>query len=136
MPDESDPAVPGATDNPSSVEPHAPQDSDQEEGVWILGLEGPSRDRDVRFWKPSEARIGRRKIPAAALRDQIGDFVGTLDTVVEPVPETVGGFAIDSIELSAEISVSGQVSLLGTGGQVSGTGGITFTLTRRKPGGG
>jgi hypothetical protein len=135
MPDELDPALPGATDSAPSVEPHTPKDDD-EPGVWILGLEGPSRDRDIRFWKPSEARIGRRKIPTAELRDQIGGFVETLDSVVKPVPESVGGFAIDSIELSAEISVSGQVSLLGTGGQVSGTGGITFTLTRKKTGGG
>jgi hypothetical protein len=46
------------------------------------------------------------------------------------VPDVLGAYAVESIELSAEVSATGTVSLLGTGGEVSGSGGLTISLKR------
>jgi hypothetical protein len=45
-----------------------------------------------------------------------------------PASHWLAGFALDSIEVSA----TGKVSLLGSGGKASATGGFTFKHTRRR----
>jgi hypothetical protein len=63
-----------------------------------------------------------------ALRLQ--NFLGAMDEIVGQLPATLGGFDLKEMTLSVEISAKGQVSLLGTGGEIGTTGGLTFTLKR------
>jgi len=107
--------------------------ADDGEHVWILGLAGEDSGDSVRgrFFRRDEARVGRRRVPTEQLQGNIEGFVRAMGRAIEGVPSVISGFSIDSIELTAEVSATGSVSLLGTGGEVSGTGGITFKLTRK-----
>jgi hypothetical protein len=102
--------------------------------VWILGLESDedsSGDRG-RFFRPEEARMGRSRVPAQLLRENVGAFVSSIGLALRDVPPALAGYSIDSIEISLEISASGSVSLLGSGGELAGKGGIVFKLARQK----
>lgn len=113
------------------------RDQDQaEEYVWILGLEGDdtgTTDRS-RLFRRDEARVGRGRVPAEQLQTNVETFIRSMGRAIAGVPDTLSGYSIDSIEISAEVSISGKVSLLGTGGEVAGKGGISFKLTRAKAG--
>jgi hypothetical protein len=113
------------------------KDQDQvDDYVWIFGLEGDDKgttDRS-RFFRRDEARLGRGRVPAEQLQANIEAFIRSMGRAIAGVPDTLSGYSIDSIEISAEVSISGKVSLLGTGGEVAGKGGITFKLTRAKAG--
>jgi hypothetical protein len=101
--------------------------------VWVFGIpsdeEEGEEDRS-RFFRPDEARLGRQRVPTAQLKDNVAAFVQNMGDAIEGVPARLAGFSIESIQLSAEISATGKVSLLGNGGELTGKGGITFTLTR------
>jgi hypothetical protein len=99
--------------------------------IWVLGLPGGKDDRAGGF-RAADLRIERRKVPVSQLRDNVDAFVAAMGEAVSGIPRALGAFSIDSLELSLEVSATGSVSLLGTGGEVSGTGGITLTLTRLK----
>jgi hypothetical protein len=99
--------------------------------IWVLGLPGGKEDRADGF-RAADVRFARRKVPISQLRDNVNAFVAAMGEAVGGVPSALGGFSIDSLELSLEVSATGSVSLLGTGGEVTGTGGITLTLTRVK----
>lgn len=108
--------------------------SDQEY-VWILGLEGEDDEDDVdrgQYFRPDEARVARQRVPAKQLQENVEAFVRAMGHAIAGVPSLLSGYSIDSIEISAEISASGKVSLLGNGGELAGKGGIAFTLTRLK----
>src|SRR4051794_6407195 len=97
--------------------------------VWVLGLPGGTEDRGDTF-RGGDLRIARRKVPVSELRDNVNAFVLAMAEAVGGIPHALSGYSIDSIELSLEVSAAGSVSLLGTGGEVTGTGGITLTLKR------
>jgi hypothetical protein len=98
--------------------------------VWVLGLEDPG-DRGFKFGR-GEIRYERGKLTADQLRDRIGAFLDSMRPVVERIPATLGGLEVDTIALKLEITAKGKVSLVGTGGEIGGTGGITLTLSRPK----
>ncbi len=43
------------------------------------------------------------------------------------------GLSLEEVELSIEISSEGQISILGSGGKISGTGGIKLSFKRQRP---
>jgi hypothetical protein len=73
-------------------------------------------------------------VSAEELQARLNTFMSTMDQVVTKLPPKVGGFALDSVTLVVEVSAKGTVSLLGTGGEIAGKGGLTFTLKRSSPG--
>ena len=98
--------------------------------VWILGLPGEEGEDRGRFFRRDDARIGRQPVPVERLQANVAEFVLAMGRAIETVPRSLAGFSVDSIEIGAEISASGKVSLLGNGGELAGTGGIKFRLTR------
>ena len=96
------------------------------------------------YERPQERGFGEKFASAAAaikssstvaadtLREQLTAFLSTMDTVVKGLPAKIGEFRLETVELKVEVSAKGTVSLLGTGGELSGTGGLTFTLQRQK----
>lgn len=72
----------------------------------------------------------RVELSSDELAERLKGFLGAMDAVIEQLPATLGGFDLKEMTLSVEISAKGQVSLLGTGGEIGTTGGLTFTLSR------
>jgi hypothetical protein len=48
-----------------------------------------------------------------------------------PCSKHYGSLEVEELTLSLEVTAKGSVSLLGTGGELGGTGGISLTLKRR-----
>ena len=55
-----------------------------------------------------------------------------MQMLIDEGPATKSGFDLDAIEIHANISAKGTISLLGTGGELGGGGGIKFILKRSK----
>jgi hypothetical protein len=101
----------------------------------IFGREDQDSDEERAFgWfkKPSEIAYGRDEVDAEVLRARVLRLLKTMQSLIDDAPEEVGKFSVDSLTFSVEISAKGSVSILGTGGEVAGRGGITVTLKRSK----
>lgn len=96
----------------------------------VLGLED-SDDRYGSFLR-AEARLHRETISSDYLAAQLEAFFDAIESVVAVVPPTVGDYEVDELTLSLEVSAKGTVSLLGAGGELGGTGGVTISLKRRR----
>jgi hypothetical protein len=66
---------------------------------------------------------------------QVKAFLGKLEGVLASLPQKVGEFALEELELSGEITAEGEVAFLGTGTKLGGTGGLKFTFKRKKSAG-
>jgi len=74
----------------------------------------------------------RVQISAEDLRREIGNLMAVVGEVFDQArPEA--GLSLEDVELSIEISSEGQISILGSGGKISGTGGIKLTFKRQRP---
>jgi hypothetical protein len=85
------------------------------------------------FRRLDEIRYGRIKISTVELRTHLDEFLRSMDKIIGELPSDIGGFSLDSVSLAVEISAKGTVTLLGTGGELAGKGGVTFTLKRSRP---
>src|SRR5262249_37097355 len=105
-------------------EDEEPEDQEPEEEDRILfGL----------FKTTSEIKYGRGDVDADKLKQRLLTLVQRMQGLLDETPEQQGKFQVDSITFTVEISAKGQVSLLGTGGEVGGKGGVTLTLKRPLP---
>lgn len=99
--------------------------------IRVLGLEDTDQGRpDRSFRRLDEWRTARADIPAEQLQAHLGDFVATMRGVIASLPRKAGEFQLNEVTFSAEVSAKGTVSLLGSGGELAGQAGITFTFTR------
>ena len=74
----------------------------------------------------------RVQISAEDLKREIGNLLAVVGEVFDQArPEA--GLSLEDVELSIEISSEGQISILGSGGKISGTGGIKLTFKRQRP---
>jgi len=96
--------------------------------IEVFGRED-SQDRSL-FSRGSDMRYGRGSIDPAELQERLTNFLHSMRDVIDGVPGMLGSFQITSVTLTAEVTAKGSVSLLGTGGEVAGKGGLTFTLQR------
>ena len=83
------------------------------------------------FSRLAELRYGYREVDKEELTKRLNDFLQTMREVIQSVPGVLGEFTLETLTITAEISTKGQVSLLGTGGEIGGKGGLTFTLKRQ-----
>ncbi|TPQ20663.1 Pepco domain-containing protein [Streptomyces sporangiiformans] len=100
--------------------------------ISVLGLEDTEQGRTDRLSlkRVEEWRAARTEIPAEELQSRLGDFVATMRGVIASLPQKAGEFQLNEVTFSAEVSAKGTVSLLGSGGELAGQAGITFTFTR------
>ena len=74
----------------------------------------------------------RVQISAEDLKREIGNLMAVVGEVFDHArPEA--GLSLENVELSIEISSEGQISILGSGGKISGSGGIKLTFKRQRP---
>lgn len=74
----------------------------------------------------------RVQISADELKRQIGNLLAVVGDVFDQ-SRAETGLLLDEVELSIEISSEGQISILGSGGKISGSGGIKLTFKRQRP---
>ena len=108
--------------------------------ISILGLE----DEEYTATQPSAAERGgwrrqrdqaeltRSTVDSDKVKGQLNDFLSAMRDVVGTVPEYLGSFHLTEITLSAEVSASGKISLMGASAEVGGKGGIGFKLIRER----
>src|SRR5271169_514164 len=73
----------------------------------------------------------RVQISAEDLKREIGNLLAVVGEVFDQArPEA--GLSLEHVELSIEISSEGQITILGSGGKISGTGGIKLTFIRQR----
>jgi hypothetical protein len=75
-------------------------------------------------------------VPVEEFRQRVNDFLDSIRHIITDLPDNWGRYELDEITVSAEISAKGHVSLLGSGGELAGKAGLTFTFTRTSPEGG
>ena len=71
-----------------------------------------------------------KEVSIKNLSSNLQNFLGQLDQVLKNVNDKVGGFEVDELEVYAEVTAEGKVSLLGTGVQSGATGGFKLILRR------
>lgn len=101
--------------------------------ISILGLEDgqPGRPERWTLKRAEDWRLGRAEVPVDQFRKRVAGFLDSLHDVIARVPAAFGNYQLNEITVSAEVSAKGQISLLGSGGELAGKSGLTFTFTRR-----
>ncbi|MFQ3615895.1 MAG: hypothetical protein SNJ57_05145 [Cyanobacteriota bacterium] len=88
------------------------------------------------FGEPGFAgRTQRTPVSTDALEQNMSSFLSRMGRVLSQARQSaaeVAGMELEEIVLSVEVSGEGQVNLLGTGGRLGTSGGITLTF-RAKP---
>lgn len=104
-----------------------PQQSDK---ITVLGYDDGPAERGF-----FEKRLARRAIPVEQLQEEVKSFLNAMEKVIGSISTRVGSFEMDTITVSAEVNAKGKVSLLGSGGEMGGKGGLSFSFKRPKPDG-
>ena len=94
--------------------------------IWIVGVRETSQDRGP--W--NRKTVDRDKVTVEQLRERLGPFVAGMHAVIARVQEASGDFPLVEVQVAVEIGAKGSVSLLGTGGEASTSGGMTLTFRR------
>src|SRR5436305_13373277 len=99
-----------------------------ESGIWVLTVAEDADEETDRgaILDRITGRVERTKLSTSQLQSNLGEFLDALEEVVQRIPAALGDFSVDTVALSAEISAKGTVSLVGTGGEIGATGGITI----------
>jgi hypothetical protein len=100
----------------------------EEPGIGIFGREDSS-DRSL-FSRSQEMRFGRGEIAPSDLQRRLESFLNAMRQVIGNLPQKMDNWEMSTVTLTAEITAKGSVNLLGTGGELSGKGGLTFAFVR------
>ena len=75
-------------------------------------------------------RGSAKEFPIETLADNVRDFLTKVNKILSAAPESSGSFKLKEFEVSAEVSASGKLGLLGSGVEASATGALKFTFQR------
>jgi NTP pyrophosphatase (non-canonical NTP hydrolase) len=74
----------------------------------------------------------RVQINVDDLKREIGNLLAVVGDVFDQA-RSEAALSLEEVELSIEVSSEGQISILGSGGKISGTGGIKLSFKRQRP---
>jgi cytoskeletal protein RodZ len=74
----------------------------------------------------------RVQVNVEDLKREIGNLLGVVGDVFDQARNETG-MSLEEVELSIEVSSEGQISILGSGGKISGSGGIKLSFKRQRP---
>ncbi len=100
--------------------PVAPSEEEEEDAV-RGGEEGAARR-----WAGAQ----EKQIQVSELTQEINVLLAQVDIILKDAKPTVGKFQFSEFEVSAGITASGKVSLLGFGGEAGLNGGLKFVFKR------
>ena len=114
-------------------------------GIWIISEDTPgddlskgakeTKDTGADYSQPSkESKNGRNRtrVKAEDLKQNMSEFLEVVEEAFEQTEKPKSKMQLEELELSVEINGSGQVSLLGTGGQAGAKGGIKLKFKRKE----
>ena len=80
-----------------------------------------------------EASSGRSRheVSAQTLQQNMTEFLVVVESAFEKTEQSQAKMQLDEVELVVEVNGKGQVSLLGTGGELGGKGAITLKFKRK-----
>jgi hypothetical protein len=102
--------------------------------ISVFGIVDSGRADRSLSKKPEEFRYGRSDIPLELFRKRVDAFMIAMGDVISGLATRAGGYQLDQVQVSVEISAKGHLSLLGTGGELAGKGGLTFTFKKAAAG--
>jgi hypothetical protein len=94
-------------------------------------------------WSPSSARRGLKESAEAAagkvsevavstLQENMRKFLHSLSLILSTPPEDVGGLALDTVEVSAQIDGKGNIGMIGVGtAEMAVHGGLKLILKKK-----
>lgn len=86
----------------------------------------------IKGWNPfRKPKIVENKFQGEVLKKEIKDFVSKMQDVVSSIDTSKSKYDINSVEVKASVSAGGTLGFMGTGVNLTGTGGITFVFTRK-----
>jgi hypothetical protein len=71
-----------------------------------------------------------KELPIETLAKNVREFLAKMNKILADTPESAGSFKLKEFEVSAEVSASGKLGLLGSGVETSVSGGLKFTFQR------
>jgi NTP pyrophosphatase (non-canonical NTP hydrolase) len=74
----------------------------------------------------------RVQVNVEDLKREIGNLLGVVGDVFDQARNETG-LSLEEVELSIEVSSEGQISILGSGGKIGGSGGIKLSFKRQRP---
>jgi hypothetical protein len=92
--------------------------------ILVRVSEDVSRAQDYRTGKV-------REIPVEDLTKNVNQFLAKIERMIRDTPAVVADFAFVELEISAEVSAEGKLSVMGTGVGVTAQGGLTFRFQRQ-----
>ena len=72
------------------------------------------------------------QVPVHQLAENTQEFFSSIDRVLGAVRTNISGYELDEVEISASISASGKLTLLGNGAELEGSSSIKFVLKKKK----
>ena len=99
--------------------------------IALFAREDTEETRSSFAQKVEEIRFRAGTISTVELQQRLKSFLDQIGDVLQQLPQGLGDFELDAICISVEVSATGKVSLLGSGIETVGKGGLTFTLKRR-----
>lgn len=103
-----------------------------EKTISILGRYEENEERSISGDKPQDWRFRKTDVSVEALKASMSDLLAGMNEVLDSLPAQLANYELDSMEINLEISSKGSVSLLGIGGELGGTGGITLHIKKKK----
>jgi hypothetical protein len=96
----------------------------------------PKNRDDVMMGNRNDVMMGEsfRKIPVKDLQSRLHEVISALAGSLD-LPNAVGSFDVDALDIELEITAEGQIGLLGMGGKFGGKGSLTLRLKRQPKGG-
>lgn len=80
--------------------------------------------------QPSSGR-NRHQVSAQTLQQNMTEFLSVVESAFEKAEQSQAKMQLEEVELVVEVNGKGQVSLLGTGGELGGKGAITLKFKRK-----
>jgi hypothetical protein len=71
-----------------------------------------------------------QKLQLSDLKSGVEVFLSKISSIFDNIPSAIGEFDLKEFTVTAEINAQGSLSILGTGIQTSGKGGITFKFVK------
>lgn len=90
--------------------------------IWVTTVSSSVRsDKGVRL----------ASIKIEALAENVREFLEKIEKIMAETPDEMGKFQLTEFTVSAEISATGSLSVLGTGVETTGSGGLEFKFERK-----